>query len=210
MDRTDKRKKGRTLRAVWLCAFTLTMLVVLTAPLALSKYAAPGTGKAGARVAKFEPVWGHGSDDLTSLSAGFVNPSGPKSVQMTMTNKSEVAVKCSGFKAKVTDGASLLSEVTSYETGEYVNVGGRVDFGNVTDAGIVTAASVAYSPAEGTGLVPNAGAAQQTFTFTFAGNGGRPQVVCNIRNSTQTIDNNTITHWRTYRVNFEGTAEQVD
>ena len=55
MDRTNRRKKGGALRAIWLCAFALTVLAVLTAPLALSRYVGAGTGASGtARVAKWD------------------------------------------------------------------------------------------------------------------------------------------------------------
>jgi len=47
-------QQGAALRAVWLCVVALTVLTVLTAPLAVSKYTAQGHGTAKARVAAWD------------------------------------------------------------------------------------------------------------------------------------------------------------
>lgn len=54
---TKKLRQGSALRGIWLCALALTVLAVVTAPLAVSRYTAQGAGTAKARVAAWEVVF---------------------------------------------------------------------------------------------------------------------------------------------------------
>jgi len=240
MSRGKRLPRGKALRAIWLCALALMVLAVLTTPLATSKYITWGEGQAKARIAAWEPVWGHGTDSLTSLSAGFVNPSGDKTVQMTMTNKSEVAIKCEYYKAWIrgvpAGSGGSYSQVEAVEPvselnlpiGEFSHEGADILF-ETGDAGTVDTANVGseitgdygitVSPAERTVLAPNATGVQQTFTFQFTGLGAPGAQVNYISDPTAGNLSNPPSTWtpyaitddfRAYRVNFECTVQQVD
>ena len=235
MDRTDKRRKGGALRTVWLCAFMLAMISVLTVPLALSKYVAPGEGQPGARVAKWEPKWefepSGSSLAANQLGAGFVNPATGTNyvIKWKITNKGEVAMHSNLFP-KITDVPSLKLDkdraplADSHAigaVGEYTDVGGRVDFNTVSLAGTVAAGTtgITSNAAIGVTLPPNAAAAQQEFTFTFKGVGAPGGQVTynsdsssagNVANYPHTWSYDATNDFRAYRVNFDSASTQVD
>jgi len=91
-------RQGVAMRGIWLCALALTVLTVVTTPLAVSKYVAQGKGQAKARVAAWEVEYE--KDSLTGVAdAGedsrtiflddtrHTDSTGPSSKEMTFVVK---------------------------------------------------------------------------------------------------------------------------
>ena len=117
------------MRGIWLCALALTVLAVVTAPLAVSRYTAQGAGTARARIAAFMPefvqVAGHFGAGGYAIRCTATGWSGQLFPKFYVRNASEVAVNVKLEPYYVPEPCAVGDVKNGHQVGKYHGTGAR-------------------------------------------------------------------------------------
>jgi len=191
-----ERRQNRTARPLAaVLALLLAIAVLGTTPMAMSKYKSTGIGTAGARIAKFAPVF-----TAPSVGGGTYLFTGTGSATFSgfsVTNNGETLVTFTATPMLNTP-AGENDRPATYSLGTYGYTGGR------------TALTSSYVNAVTVGTASNVAMHGGTASLGSTSIQGYGSVAGVYGANASTHNRDMAARWVTYRVNFDCVANQVD